>query len=554
MDIQGKTVVMLGGSGLVGLAIGRKLIPLRPRRLVIAALRRGEAEEGVETLAAEPGAAGVELVPEWGDVLLRASRRDESRQELLASDEGRAEILDDLFGHHLGEADFQRSLLYDLLARHEPEIVIDCINTATAIAYQDLFRSASRIRERTRAGTAPDPAEVEAHLTTLYLPQLIRHVQVLLHGMRRARTEVYLKVGTSGTGGMGLNIPFTHSEERPSAMLLSKSSVAGAHSALLFLMGRTPEAPVVKEVKPTAAVAWKRIRYGPVLRAGRPIPRFDTTEPLPRGEAFDEDVQLRCSQTAEALESVYLDAGENGLFSLGEYETISALGLMEVITPEEIADAVIDEIRGRPTGRDIVGALDAATMGPTYRGGALREIALQTMERLEAEHGVRSVAFEMLGPPRLSKLLFEAEILRRLYGGIQDAAELDPADASDRANALLAEDGTLRSDILSVGIPILLPDGDGVLRGPRLAFVPETDGGAPGPEWANRGWVDLRPESWSRWRDRCASFRERVIEAPGAEHGSGADLDPRARSGAIRPGALAAFVFRYEDEGERMKR
>lgn len=553
MDIRGRTVLMLGGSGLVGLAIGRKLLPLGPKRLVIAALRRGEAEEGVATLAEERAADGVELVPEWGDVLLRASRRDESRAELLASEEGRAEILDDLFGQ-LGEADFRRSLLYDLLERHEPQIVIDCINTATAIAYQDLFRSAARLRERTRDGGAPEVPEVEAHLTTLYLPQLIRHVQALLHGMRRARTEVYLKVGTSGTGGMGLNIPFTHSEERPSAMLLSKSSVAGAHSALLFLMGRTPDAPVVKEVKPTAAVAWKRIRFGPVLRGGRPIPRFDCTEPLPRAEAFGGDVELRCERTAEALESVYLDAGENGLFSLGEYETISALGLMEVITPEEIADAAIDEIRGRPTGHDVVGALDAATMGPTYRGGALREIALQTMERLEDEHGVRSVAFEMLGPPRLSKLLFEAEILRRLFGGVREASRLDPSGTAARAHALLREDAILRSDILSVGIPILLPDGDGLLRGPRLAFVPDTDKGAPGPEWANRGWVDLRPVSWRRWADRCVSFLARVIEAPGAEHGSGTDLDPRARSGAIRPGTLAAFVFRYEDGGERMKR
>jgi hypothetical protein len=64
--------------------------------------------------------------------------------------------------------------------------------------------------------------------------------------MRRAGTASYLKVGTSGTGGMGLNIPFTHSEERPSRMLLAKSSVAGAHSLLLYLMARTPGAPAVK--------------------------------------------------------------------------------------------------------------------------------------------------------------------------------------------------------------------------------------------------------------------------------------------------------------------
>ena len=553
MDIQGRNILILGGSGLIGIAIARKLLPLAPARIVIAALRRDEAEEGVRTLQAEGFGDFAELVPEWGDVFLRSARRDESRRELLATDEGRAEILDDLFGH-LGEQEFQRSLLYDVLARHEPQIVIDCVNTATAIAYQDLFRSASTTRELIRSGGHPTVADIEAHLTTLYLPQLIRHVQVLLHGMRKAGSEVYLKVGTSGTGGMGLNVPFTHSEERPSAMLLSKASVAGAHSSLLFLMGRTPDTPVVKEVKPTAAVAWKRIRYGPVLRGGQPIPRFDCTEPLSLAVAFQDDAPVQCEMTAEALESVFLDAGENGLFSLGEYETISALGLMEVITPEEIADAVIAEIRGRPTGRDIVGALDAATMGPTYRGGAMREVALRYMEELEEQHGVRSIAFEMLGPPRLSKLLFEAEILQRLYGSVRKAAALDPEETSDRASGLISSDATLRSDILSVGIPILLSEGDRVLRGPRLAFLPDTDGEAPEPAWANRGWVDLRPVSWERWRDRCTSYVERVLEAPSAEHGSESDLDVRARSGDVRPGALAAFVFRYEDEGERMKR
>jgi len=66
--------------------------------------------------------------------------------------------------------------------------------------------------------------------------------------------------------------------------------------------------------------------------------------------------------------------------------------------------------------------------------------------------------------------------------------------------------------------------------------------------------VDLRPESWSRWRDRLVSYLAEVLDVPGAEFGSGTDLDVRARSGDIRPGALAAYVFRFEDEGERMKR
>jgi hypothetical protein len=530
--------------------MARKLLPLRPARLVIAALRRDEAEEGVATLQQEPDSEVVEVVAEWGDILLRTSHRNDSRTAMLETDEGRAEILDDLLGH-LREEDFKRNLLYHLLETHRPEIVIDCVNTATAIAYQDLFTSAGKLRDLMWSGGTPTVADIEAHLTTLYLPQLIRHVQVLMHGMREAKTQVYLKIGTSGTGGMGLNVPFTHSEERPSATLLSKSSVSGAHSALLFLMGRTPDSPVVKEVKPTAAVAWKRIGYGPVIRGGKAIQRFDCRTPVDLSEAFTASPDGRCVDMGEAVESVWLDAGENGLFSLGEYETISSLGLMEVITAEEIADAAIAEIRGRPTGRDIVGALDAATMGPTYRGGAMRETALRYMEELEAEHGVRSVAFEMLGPPRLSKLLFEAEILNRLFADVREAAELDPEATASRAVDLIESDARLRSDILSIGIPILLPDGKRMLRGPKVSVVPD---GPAEPMWANRGWVDLRTDSWVRWRDRLVSYRGAVLDVPDAGHGSGTDLDVRARSGDIRPGALAAYVFRFEDEGERMKR
>ena len=79
-----------------------------------------------------------------------------------------------------------------------------------------------------------------------------------------------LKVGTSGTGGMGFNIPYPHGEEKPSRVLLSKSAVAGAQSLLTFLIARTPGGPpVVKEIKPTAVIAWKDIGYGPIRRGGR---------------------------------------------------------------------------------------------------------------------------------------------------------------------------------------------------------------------------------------------------------------------------------------------
>ncbi len=552
MDIADRVVVILGGSGLVGSAIARRLIPMGPARIVVGGLWEEEAREAVDALRSVPGADEIEMIPEWGDIFVRREHRELARQEILDSDELRRELVDDIFGELNDEA-FESSTLFSLLQRHRPHIVIDCINTATAIAYQSLFQSAQRLREAA-AEKRVYSAEVEAHLTMLYLPQLIRHVQLLLEGMRRAKTRVYLKIGTSGTGGMGLNVPFTHSEERPSRSLLAKASVAGAHSLLLFLMARTPDAPVVKEVKPTAAIAWQSIEFGPVLRGRRPMPRYDAVAPVVLEEALEGPTDKVCERLEDAIESVCLDAGENGLFSLAEFEAISELQMMEIITPEEIAETTIDEIVGRATGRDIIAALDASSSGPTYRGGMMREAALRRMEELEEEHGVRSIAFEMLGPPRLSKLLFEAAILRELFDDVRSAAQLDEKETAGRAAQLIETDRDLRSSIVSIGLPILLPDGRQMLRGPEIKVRPPPGEPLRDSRYASQGWVDLRAVSWVKWRERCAAFVRDQVDGVGAEQGSDRDLDPRARTGAIRPGALAAFVFRVEDKGARATR
>src|SRR2546427_12493449 len=115
-----------------------------------------------------------------------------------------------------------------------------------SFAYQDVVKSAQELLALAGAGTL-DRADVERHVLLLTTPQLIRHVQILVEALRRAETKAYVKVGTSGTGGMGFNIPYTHSEERPSRMLLAKSAVAGAQSLLLFLLGRTPGLPATVE-------------------------------------------------------------------------------------------------------------------------------------------------------------------------------------------------------------------------------------------------------------------------------------------------------------------
>ncbi len=534
---------------MVGLAIARQMLEYAPARLAITALTEAEADRGVTTLSGE-SAAETELVGHFGDVFVAEELKDLGRLTILESGEKRQRFLDDLYGP-LDRERLERFYLFRLFQEERPDIVIDCVNTATAIAYQNLFSSGEQLRAAIHSGDDL-PDLVDRHLATVYLPQLIRHVHVLLQALREGGTDFYLKVGTTGTGGMGLNVPFTHSEQRPSNMLMAKAGVAGAHSHLLFLLARTPGAPAVKEIKPAAAIAWKGIGVGPILRRGIPMERFDATEPVELANAFDEG-QNSWRKLDGCLEAVYLDAGENGFFSRDEFETISTLGMMELVTPEEIADAVIREVRGQTTGLDIVSALDGAAMGPTYRGGVLRELALRRMEELEEQFGRRSVAFEFLGPPRLTKLLFEAHMLERLYSTLTGIIELDPERTAQDTFALIQEDEDLRVGILTAGIPILTPGGDRVLRGPEVKVKPRegqelTDG------VVSRGWVDLRSSNWQTWRNRVCNYRQELSQAPRPDDGSISDLDVSGRSERIRPGALTAWILRTEDKGERLKR
>jgi hypothetical protein len=308
----------------------------------------------------------------------------------------------------------------------------------------------------------------------------------------------------------------------------------------------------VKEIKPTAAISWKRIGYGEIRRRGRPIQRIDAAAPMSVERAFEDAPQFR--ELGSPLTGVFIDAGENGLFSMGEFETLTALGLMEFITPEEIATNVVREIRGHPTGRDIVAALDGATSGPTYRAGVLREVALDRMAELERENGVEAIAYEMLGPPRLSKLLFESAILARLHDSLGDVSRMNADATASAAHDLITRDDDLRSRILTIGLPILLPDGAAMLRGPDVKIAPESGQSATDPRLADAGWVDLRPVNWRKWSERARHMLDEVSRGPGPQHGSRADTEPGERGIRVRPGRMAAWVFRHEDRGERTKR
>jgi hypothetical protein len=549
VNIEGSKVLVLGGYGLVGTAVCRELLTRRPAEIQIHSLRLDESERAREELTPEAGS--IRLSVSAGDLFGLAeggSRRERIWAQLAPLDEARLD----------------RFVLYRLLVESRPAIVVDCINTATAIAYRDTFSAAERLFRET-AGDSPGAADgavvdaAEALLEALYTPRLIRHLQLMYRGMIEAGTRVYAKIGTTGTGGMGLNIPYTHSEERPSRVLLAKSAIAGAHSLLLFAMARTPGAPITKEIKPAAAIAWKRIGYGPIVRRGEPIHLVDA-RPLPLGERLSSHDPAAARVRDEVLESVFIDTGENGIFSLEEFSTVTSCGQMEFVTPEEIAGYLVYEIEGGNTGRDVVAALDGAVLGPTYRAALLRRWAIERMSELERRHGVQSVAFEMLGPPRISKLLFEAHLLREAFGTGEAVRAASAAAIRDALDALVREHPETANRIAAVGVPLLLDSGE-VIRGPKILVPGDADGVEVTADrlesWVRNGWVDLRLANCARWLQRFVAIRESADSLP--------DDDTSSRylrnrdfwtedGGRIHPGKIVGWILSVEEHGERWKR
>ena len=588
--IKGETYLLLGGAGMVGQQIAREIArELEPQQIVISGLTSGEVDEAVGRLRRD--FPNVNFTGEAGDIFLRSEwnppRRERplGRAELLAGDRYREALYEDLF-LNLDEA-YGRSELVRLILDHPPHVVIDSINTATAFSYQDVYAASDLAKRQfdeleAAAGRGADGRELgeqlgraggalEAVLVSQSVPQLVRHVLLINRAMRQVNTRLYLKVGTTGTGGMGLNIPYTHSEDSPSATLMEKTAIAFAHTGLLYLMARTLGGPSVKEFKPAAMIGYSDIGFRRLKVKGKGkvgVPGQFLKLYAGRTEPLDHGGQLRLRPAGDDggyealgdLELAVVNTGENGLFTKGEFQAITYMGQMEFITPEEIARQVVLEIKGSGTGYDVIAAIDGVSMNPSYRAGYLRHLAIQELEKLEREREIPSVALGDLGPPELGKLLWEAYLLRLVCDDkLSEVLGRSGEQLAEETYALLERDERLRNSIVSVGFPILTPDGRSLIRGPYIRIPEvknETTAQVAGPEqveaWAAKGWVDLRPRNMEHWRRRFETMghaTERI-----RERGSAAFTRDAYVSEQIHIGSVVGWIFNNEDNfGYRIK-
>ncbi len=559
--------LILGGAGLVGLQVCRQIaMQMDPRRIVVASLLESEAREACTALEEEFGNS-IAFVPEWGNLFVPTELAGKHRSELMANDALRRDLLADVYGDI--DPAYKRNHLVKLIRLHRPEVMVDCVNTATGFSYQNVFDGAAKVMEwispDAKGSSFDDKGveDLETFLLSQSVPQIIRHVRFLHRATTEFDTKVYLKVGTTGTGGMGLNIPYTHSEDRPSKVLLAKNEAAFGHTGLLFLLARTPNSPIVKEVKPAAMIGYKAVRTVPVTDKHGNGQLFQPKKIELGGRmALREDAK-GYEPNGELVVSV-VDTGENGLFTRGEFAAITALGQMEYITPEEIARTVCLEIRGANTGQDVISALDGAVLNPSYKAGLVRSVAMSDLKLADEKSKLPSVALGRLGPPELSKLLFEAQLLKEGFAHLRGVLQDDGGSARDPRDMAKAMTETLRTSTVryiapSIGIPILSSDGESLLRGPRIN-VPELTGhrtdvnlddNTDVDRFAAKGWVDLRPKNMQKWLDRIQKMVDARIELrfQGSAHASIKSYLPTE----FEIGEVVAWIFNNEMGGYRIK-
>jgi hypothetical protein len=262
------------------------------------------------------------------------------------------------------------------------------------------------------------------------------------------------------------------------------------------------------------------------------------------------------------LEIIGADTGENGFFSIGEFQAITYPRQMEYVTPEEVARTVVLEILGASTGRDVLAAIDGAITEPSYRAGVLREHAIREMQRLEAEKSdevLPSIAIGHLGPPKLSKLLAEAHLILKAAGtdDIDAIRSIAPEEMRRKVEEHLAANPRLVSQIVTIGLPMLrFRNGSLVItRGPRVSIPPPTAAGTVVPldgdaieHYAATGWVDLRTENFALWQKRLHD-----IKSPDVEHYGSAALDVKGYPAQrFIPGDVVGWLLTNEPDEQGM--
>lgn len=223
---------------MVGSTIAKHLYRLprqvRPGQIILAALTQQEAEraseevlQGCTQYLSSSSTCNINIIPVWGDMFVRQELAFET--DILVGQHGGTKkdlarlrhrmMLEDLYGDF--DAAYERSRLVETFREYRPQIVVDCINTATVIAYKNIFEATFKLQEslgglqniitnttnshtdeganiHTSMCNAVDSVLDDSEIAMLAqpTPSLIRHIKILAKVSEEVGLRQYIKIGS----------------------------------------------------------------------------------------------------------------------------------------------------------------------------------------------------------------------------------------------------------------------------------------------------------------------------------------------------------------------
>lgn len=452
-SLKGKTVLILGGPGLVGRNVADLLLAHHIGKLAVVGI------------AGEGGWAKLKVIEKKYDVriqkfsvnLLVPPKFAKQSLHQILSKPSECRGLSRALMQSLNRHEIDRQPLYKVVHDVRPDIIVDAINTATQCAYIE------------QSSDAVENAGLGSLLLLRYYQILHHYLQRDFWTQRKLRfhIEQYLKVGTTGIGGMGLDIPFTHGEERPSLSLMKKVAMAGAQTNILVAMHSSRRMARIQEVVPATAIF-----------------QLSNFNPFPKN--------IRDTQNIKHTE---IDGGESQGYALEEFRLLTDKRQMGVIDAKELAAIIVDALVTGHSRHDVLAAMIRSGVSRSARSADVRQGVLGTWVQNQSRHHVPSIAHGHLGPWRTRKLLFELSILLDYFGSHrQHFLKFSPRTLQKEIWSAIKADKPLREEV-------------------NFANLRLSQHGSAKPQTADQE-IDISSENIARWRKTLFSLGLRKQRKP----------------------------------------
>jgi hypothetical protein len=417
MNIKDKNILILG-TGQIGFAVFEELNRLECKKIVL----HSYSEQEVLLLKEK-----VHLI-----------KRDKTNVEYVFGD------IYDSIETIKSQNDIINTNLYKICKQKGIDIIIDCINTAAVLGEQ-LASWNKEIKKNSIPSKELNTYE-----------KVNNFIITLKETYSACNIDKYIKVSTTGLGGMGFNMGYTHGDAKSfylSEDILGKLHIAGAFHQLLWALNRTSGYDI-SVIIPSACIGWQDVKIDtlPPFKKTESSKNISIEEINKRIVEYDIKDQIRITQ-------VYL--GENNSYSREEVALLTQLNQMEFVSKQRVAKIVIEELKSKSNNFNLLNAMDISMITPSYKDFYLRNLLINKMDYQNSFLEVESLVTNNLGRDvaiDIMELFIVKQLLNNSLENIHKCLEYGDLKLQQKIKQFFETNPIYRNYFLSLGFSILLDD------------------------------------------------------------------------------------------------